>query len=129
MFADFCKKYNYAFPPSTAQRSAIIADFLCEKAESSERPESMLTAIMASLGHFYQTLDSNPLPVWLHNLNHALIKTCSTKAKDRTPIMPTSALNTLFGSWADNELLSIKKLRQKMRFVACTCWNVPSIRI
>ena len=68
---------------------------------------------MASLGHFYETLDSNPLPVWLHNLKHALIKTCSTKAKGRTPIMPTSALNTLFGSWADNELLSIKKLRQK----------------
>lgn len=121
MFAEFCNDNNHAFPPCIERRSAVIADFLCDKAERSERPESTLTAIMAALGHFFQTLDSNPLPVWLHNLKHALIKACSTKAKGRTPIMPTDTLNNLFESWADNELLSIKRLRQKCVSLLALC--------
>ena len=87
--------------------------FLCEKAENSDRPEFILTGIMAAPGHFYQVSGSNELPVWLHNLKHALTKTCSTKAKGRTPIMPVTELNALFDSCADNEFLYMKKLRQK----------------
>ena len=113
MLSEFCKENEYDFPPNVAENSGVIADFLCEKTENSDRPESMLTAIMAALGHFYQVSGLNPLPIWLHNLKHALIKTCSTKAKGRTPIMPITELNALFDSWADNELLPMKKLPQK----------------
>ena len=121
MFADFCCKNNHKFPPESENRSAIIAEFLCEKAESSDRPESMLTAILAALGHFFQTKDSNPLPVWLHNLKHALIKSCSTRAKGRTPIMPTSVLTNFFEGWAHNDLLTLKKLRQKCISLFALC--------
>ena len=52
MFSEFCKENEYDFPPNVDQNSGLIADFLCKTAENSDRPESMLTAIMAALGHF-----------------------------------------------------------------------------
>ena len=68
MFYEFCMQNGSVFSPSGIERTAIIADFMCCKAESSERPESMLTTILAALAQFFSCVDSNPIPKCLQNL-------------------------------------------------------------
>ena len=78
LFEEYCRKHIRKFPPSENEQSAIVAEFLCVRAEMSEHPESMLTSILAALNQLFQTSDMKPLPTWVFNLKHALVKVHST---------------------------------------------------
>lgn len=109
MFHVFCIDANVDIPSNLIEGSAIIAEFMCAKAETSDRPESMLTSILAALTCF----NSGPLPKYLHNLKQALIRECTKKSKGRTPVMTIKPFITLFEQWGENVSLNLKRLRQK----------------
>ena len=46
----FCKENNKSFPPKS---TAILADFLCNLADSSQRPKSLLCTALAALSLVY----------------------------------------------------------------------------
>lgn len=121
MFYEFCVRNSGGFPPPDSERTAIIAEFMCYKAESSERPESMLTTILAALAQLFGSHEPNPIPKCLQNLRLALVKRCTTRAKGRTPIMPVQPLMRLVESWGPNNVISLSKLRQKTLALLALC--------
>ena len=48
-FASFCRKRIGVFPPADKDISAVLADFLCVTADSSDRPESVLKVTSAAI--------------------------------------------------------------------------------
>ena len=106
MFYACCVEKQYTMPNDLCKGSAIVGEFMCLKAEKSERPESMLTSILAALTAF----NSGPLPKYLHNLKQALIKECTKRPKGRTPIMTVKPFVDMFEQWGENGKLTLKQL-------------------
>ncbi len=117
MFYEFCVENQYTMPNDLCKGSAIVAEFMCFKAEKSERPESMLTSILAALAAF----NSGPLPKYLHNLKQALIKECTKRPKGRTPVMTVKPFVDMFEQWGENSSLTLKQLRQKCMTLMALC--------
>ena len=113
-FHKFCVQLNNKCPPHERLRSATIADFLLYKSKQSERPESMLRSARSALTHYFVAIGvNNPFDNNLTNFITALIKSETSRAAGRTPIMPIKPFIDLFLSWKDNEMLSLKELRIK----------------
>ena len=117
MFHVFCVEKGLEFPRELHDESAIIAEFMCSKAEASDRPESMLTSVLASL----TALNSGPLPKYLYNLKQALVKGCTTRGKGRTPVMTVQPFVKLFEQWGEDAGLTLKRLRQKCITLIALC--------
>ena len=116
-FKEFCTdSYDSPFPLARDRLNPMIADFLCMKASESERPESVLRTSSSALLNYLVTIGySNPITFEIQNLIKALIK-CETKQPaGRTKVMPIAHFMQLFSdhNWADNNNISISKLRQK----------------
>ena len=107
----------------------LIINFLLYKAKGSDRPDSLLRTIVAALKHFCSAKfdDYNPFDTYMNRLLLALVKTETKRPLQRTKIMPVEPFVALFRTWADNDNLSIKKLRQKtVALIALTALCRPS---
>lgn len=86
-FESFCDNAGYQFPPLG---SAAIADFLCDVASTSTRPQSVLRNASAALGHVYRIkgLENvvNSPPVQM--LITGLVKSGTTAPMRRSRAMP-----------------------------------------
>ena len=100
------------FPP---RETGLLAEFLCNTSDESNRPSSVLHSTVAALGHVYMALnieditrDNN-----IRRLITALIKSGTVLPRKRSIVMPTQVFSSLFLSWGQNDQLSIKFLRLK----------------
>lgn len=108
--------------------SAAIADFLVAKSEQSDRPESLLRAVMAALTNFFSIRGRrNPFNQELLNLVKALVKHSTKRPSGRTKVMPMEPLSRLFESWGENNTLTLSQLRQKaLTLLTMACMARPS---
>ena len=102
----FCIENQYTIQNDLCCGSAVVAEFMCFKAEESERPEFMLTSILAAL----TALNSAPLPKYLHNLKIASIKECAKRHKGRTPVMAVKRFAEMFEKLEENNSQTLKQL-------------------
>lgn len=101
------------FPPPD---TAVLADYLCSVANLSKRPKSVINNNVAALIGYYDGvgLDSNPAKdKAISMLCDGLVKSGTTAAMVKTPILPVKPFHDLFASWPENSELSIKNLRLK----------------
>ena len=128
-FASFCRKRIGVFPPADKDISAVLADFLCVTADSSDRPESVLKVTSAAISCYYHGKGmKSPMDcIELRTLVSALIKSGTKRPAGRTPIMPAEVFSDLFRSWPDNEALDTAKLRLKaVTLLALSLMTRPS---
>ena len=108
---DFCCLHNEHFPPIKA---SVIADYMCKVAELSNRPNAILTSVLAAFNYLYQVLDiANPCDNNIHQLHRALVKSCTKLPRQKVNILPQEPFLQLFLSWPENEDLTISRLRLK----------------
>lgn len=104
-------------------------EFLCDLANSSKRPRSMLNNASAAITCLYDS-QGLPNPMFdpdIRKLVIALVKTGTDIPRSKTPVMPIQPFKDLFRSWPDNAELSIKQLRQKsLALLAITTMLRPS---
>ena len=122
-FQQFCIHNYNCFPPIDHFSSAAVADFITNKSELSDRPESMLRGIMAALSNYFSVIgQNNPLTQEVKNLSKALVKYGTASNAGRTKIMPMKPFVDMFRAWGPNQGLSLSKLRQKaitLMVIAC----------
>lgn len=108
----FCNDKNESFPPRS---SAILADFLCSLADSSQRPKSLLCTALAALSIVYNI--SELCDITKHQsiirLCSALIKSGTSVPLKHSTVLPIQAFHHLFNTWECNDKLSLADLRLK----------------
>lgn len=111
-FKCFCDKIGTDFPPSSP---SVVAAFLCDITDSSDRPRSQLASVSASLGCLYDGLGLPNImaDADIRKLVVALVKSGTSQPRQRSAVLPIQPFHDLFLRWPDNELLSIKDLRLK----------------
>lgn len=125
---EFCRAHGYVFPPSP-HNTSVLAGFLCQVADSSEKPASQIKSTMAALTCLYKAMGlSNPWDQYeLKQLTVGLVKSGTSAPSLRTKIMPVTPFTQLFRSWPDNNDICIKKLRLKaITLLALTAMTRPS---
>jgi len=111
----FCSHNGYVYPPSQGN-TGLFADFMCQVADRSTRPLSLLKTTTAAISCLYEAL-GEPSPMedgLLHRLSSALVKSGTSVPAKRTGVMPAKAFTDMFDSWDDDEKLSMKRLRLKV---------------
>ena len=108
----FCVKSGTAFPPES---SAVVAEFLCDVADSSTRPKAQLSTATAAMSCIYEVMN---MPNVTHDpqvkrLLNALVKSQSAQPRVHTKVMPIEPFRTLFHSWSSDHEISIANLRLK----------------
>ncbi len=95
---------------------SFLATYLCEVADSSPRPKSVLNGTLASMACMCDALglDKEVLHGPILQLVNGLIKSSTMCPMVKTPIMPTEPFRDLFMQWPVNEDLTIKNLRIKV---------------
>ena len=93
----------------------MIAVFLCQVADSSDRPKSQLPTSQAATGCM---MDALGVPraissTYSSKLVDGLIKSATLRPMVKAPVMPVDPFLNLFLRWEDNDKLSIKDLRLK----------------
>ena len=88
-FESFCDENGHDFPPN-ADSTFVFADFLCNVADKSERPESLLKMHTAALACLYEGIGSfNPMKdPYIQRLVTALVKAGTKRPAKRTSVMP-----------------------------------------
>lgn len=122
----FCKQYRCSFPPT---QTAVLADFLREAADRSERPNSVLRTSVAAIGHLYNAkgMDNLVQCPLLKMLVTGLVKSGTVAPMVRSKVMPVKRFHDLFLEWPDNETLDINRLRLKtITLLALTLMLRPS---
>ena len=101
------------FPPA---READLVTFLCQVADSSRRPKSILGNTQAAIGHLYDAMDMDNLCKYrsVTLLTTALVKSGSSQPMKPSSVMPTDKFKDLFEQLGNNCDLSIKDLRMKV---------------
>ena len=124
--SDFCERENVSFLP---QNAATMANFLCEVAEASPRPKSILATASAAASCVYEIFEMENIAQdkSIIRLNHALTKTQSESPRIYTEVMPIEPFRDLFRRWPENEHLDIRRLRIKtLTLLALACMLRPS---
>ena len=109
----FFKTNNHDF--TEEHNISALADFLCQIADSSTRPESCIKSTLTAVSFYFEGL-GKPSPAYnsdIKRLTTALIKSGTVKPMSRQKPMPISAFYQLFHLLGDNEKLSMKSLRLK----------------
>lgn len=111
-FLTFCAK-NSINVISIKQHD--VAEFLCETADSSERPSSLLRSSCAALSHFFNIRD---LPNYVQDSNikylcDGLVKSGTVAVRKKSNVIPTEPFNQLYRSLGSNVDLKLKDLREK----------------
>ena len=111
----FCSDKGYEYPPDRTE-SGVFADFMCQVADRSTRPLSLLKTTMAAISCLYEAL-GEPSPMedgLLHRLASALVKSGTSVPAKHTSVMPAKAFTDLFVSWEDDAKLPLKALGLKV---------------
>lgn len=106
-----------------------VAKFLCNIADSSDRPGSQLKSAIAAINNLYEALDliSPAHHPDIGRLTIALTKSATVKPAVRTAIMPIRPFYDMFSSWVDNRELKLDMLRLKtITLMALTFMARPS---
>ncbi len=108
----FCVENNVLFPPTS---DTVLVEFLCDTADNSLRPCSVLKSTSAAIGCYYEAFNKpNPcLNGHMQRLIHGLVKSGTWRPMYRSKIMPVTAFTQLFEAWPANEDLTIRNLRLK----------------
>ena len=108
----FCLDHNCTFPPSD---TSILADFLCNLCDSSEKPRSMLNSASAALTCAYNSMGITSLmhSPEIQRLLVALIKSGTKIPMCRSKLMPVDKFRMLFSRWPENSDLTERQLRLK----------------
>lgn len=108
----YCIENVLEFPP---KGSNVIANFMCQYADKSDKPGSGLKVMYSALKFFYNSLnfECSPLDENINRLITGLIKSGTTVPMSRSTAMPVKCFSALFLSWPENELLMEKLLRLK----------------
>ena len=124
-FRDFCVLKDAQFPPKD---SCVIADFLCELGDKSERPKSLLNIAHAAINNLYRAYRvSTPGDSDISDLITALIKSGTSQALRKSSVLPSEPFDSLFRELGDNTSMSIKMLRMKcVALLATVCMLRPS---
>ena len=112
-FVSFCDTKQVVF--SEVNQSSVIAEFLCNIADSSPRPESQLRTAGAAISCLFEALDK-PSPMHdkdIKRLVVGLVKTGTSKPMSRSKPMPVEPFINFFESWGDNTVMPIRQLRIK----------------
>lgn len=111
-FQNYCSERDIPFP---ANSMSIVADFLCDVADGSNRPLSILKSTVAALSSIYQACNCTDVTQSkeIRMLMSALVKSGTEKPLTRSKVMPVEPFSALFAKWPDNETMSIKMLRLK----------------
>ena len=116
-FKGFCVDNQMSFPPAEMQSQSCITNFLCNIANSSDRPRSSLNNATAAINCFYEAINEtgkNPLQdTDVRKLVGALVKTGTVIPRKKTPVMSIEPFKCLFLQWPKNEQLTVKQLRLK----------------
>lgn len=126
-YVEFCKMHNIEF--DCDNHFSVLADFLCNIADNSDRPESILRVVSAAISALFEALGKTSPMVNsdIRRLISGLVKTQTTKPMSRTKPMPMQPFIELFTKWGNNDQLSIKNLRLKaITLLALTCMTRPS---
>lgn len=112
-YIQFCKVREVDFSDNT--NIPCIADFLCETADSSDRPESVLHTVSAALSFLFEALGraSPMVHPEIKRLITALIKTGTVRPMKRSRPMPVEAFVRYFRELGPTDELSLKDLRRK----------------
>ncbi len=127
-YSSYCHSRVGQFPASHGH-SNVLADFLCQVADSSDRPESILKSSSAAISCYYHGLGmTSPMESRdIRTLMSALVKSGTKRPAGRTPVMPADVFYHLFKSWPDNMLLDISRLRLKaVTLLALSLMTRPS---
>ena len=91
----FCAAQGYFFPPDS---SACIVDFLCQTADKSTRPESVLKCTSAAITWLYAAKDLPNLMLDsdVQKMITALIKSGTKVPRSRSSVMPIEPFTSLF---------------------------------
>lgn len=108
----FCIQKCFSFPPI---ETSVISDFLCELADSSSKPKSVLNNATAAISCLYETLDLCDITKHrdLMRLKQSLIKSGTSQPMKKSVTMPVENFKDLFVDWPVNDELSIKQIRLK----------------
>ena len=112
-YIQFCNARDVDFSDNT--NIPCLANFLCELADSSDRPESVLRTVSASLSFLFEAL-GKASPIHhpeIKRLITALIKTGTVKPMKRSKPMPIEAFVKYFRELGPDKDLSLKELRRK----------------
>jgi len=111
-FQNFCAKRGHKFPPL---HPGVIADFYCELADNSIRPESVLKCASAALSWLYKAfgLICPTQDVDIRQLVSALVKSGTQTSRTRSKVMPIEPFASLFRGWEANSDLPLADLRLK----------------
>lgn len=109
---DFCDKNGVEFHNLDFAR---IVDFLCELADTSDRPKSKLNSALAAI---HLAFDALELPSQIRNpfgsrFVDALVKSGTRAPMTKSTVLPIPRLMDIFLKWPDNDELSLKQLRMK----------------
>ena len=110
---NYCQIHGMSFPPNC---SSVLADFVCEISNRSDRPKSVINNTMAALVAYYDGVNNGENPArerCLRMLCDGLIKSGTKAPHRKTPVLPVKHFHDMFKSWSDNSCLSIKDLRLK----------------
>ena len=122
----FCDALRKPFP---CEESKVLAEFLCNLADSSDRPRSSLRSATAALSALFETVcERNPvIDMNLVRLQSALVKSGTTQFMLKSSVMPVDPFYTLFESCGKNMELPLAKLRLKcIVLLALACMLRPS---
>ena len=112
-YIQFCKARDIDF--SDNNNIPCLANFLCEVADASDRPESVLRTVSAALSLLFEALGKTSPAAHpeIKRLVTALIKTGTVKPMKRTRPMPVEAFVKYFRELGPDCKLSLKDLRRK----------------
>ena len=109
----FCKLNNHDY--TDEQNISALADYLCQTADASRRPESCIKSVLAAISFYFEGLGKSS-PTYnsdIKRLTTALIKSGTAQPMLRQKPMPISAFRHLFDLLGDNDKLCLKYLRLK----------------
>ena len=112
-FHIFCSKHGAKFPPSSKD-NYLIAEFLCELADSSDRPRSLLNSAQAAITWLYKAhFKKCPFGSDLSYLITALVKSGTKDSLRKSNVIPCEPINNMLRGLGLNSDMSIKHLRMK----------------
>ena len=126
-YISFCTDQNVDF--SNEDNVSVLSEFLCQLANKSQRPESMLKTAVAAVACLFEGLGkiSPTNNSDIKRLVTGLVKTQTFAPMCRSKPMPIQPFINLFTVWGDNSSLSVKQLRLKsITLLALVCMNRPS---
>ena len=104
----FCELRNSPFLDVS---TPVLADYLCQLANSSQQLKSLLNTTIASIACLCEALQiTNLVNSEIYHLVQALIKGGMTKLMIKSKAMPTQPFTDLFQAWPQNWLLTMENL-------------------